>query len=139
MAIHPWSLVFAGLIGIAGVAGRCVADPGEPASADRAQAFLENCSACHLATGRGVPPIFPALAGNVLVKGDPAAVVQVVLAGRNGMPAFRNDLDDAQLADIISYVRSSWGNGKSPVTADFILKVRVLTRNERSTNPVKSN
>jgi cytochrome c6 len=107
--------------------------------ADPAQDFLVSCAACHLPTGRGVPPIFPALDGNALVNGDPAALVEVVLAGRNGMPSFRNDLTDQQLAAVISYVRRSWSNDKPPVNAEYIAKIRVLTRNEKVAIRVMAN
>lgn len=93
-------------------------------------AYDDNCSACHQPTGRGVKGVFPPLAGAASVNGDPAALVQLILAGRNGMPAFRNDLDDAQIAIIASHIRRAWGNGAKPVTTDFVAKVRARTRNQ---------
>lgn len=86
--------------------------------------FMDNCSACHQATGKGIKGAFPALAGSPLVQGDPAILAATVLNGRAGMPAFKDDLSDADLAAILTYVRSSWGNKAKPVTAADVAKVR---------------
>jgi mono/diheme cytochrome c family protein len=87
--------------------------------------FAANCSACHRLTGQGAPGVFPALAGNAFVQQpDPRAVVTVVLKGRGGMPSFKADLDDGQIAAILSYVRSAWGNQASPVAAPLVAAVR---------------
>lgn len=77
--------------------------------------FLDNCSACHQPTGKGVKGAFPALAGSPFVQGDPKIVTTTVLNGRAGMPAFKDDLSDADLAAILTYVRSSWGNKASAI------------------------
>jgi cytochrome c6 len=89
--------------------------------------FLGNCSACHQATGVGVPGAFPALAGDKFVLGDQDALAGVVLKGRGGMPAFKADLDDATIAAILTYVRSSWGNKASPVTPATVAAARAKT------------
>jgi cytochrome c6 len=86
--------------------------------------FLENCSACHQPTGLGRPGAFPALAGDKFVTSDPAPVAAIVLNGRGGMPAFKADLNDADLAAILSYVRTAWGNKAAPVAATQIAAVR---------------
>ncbi len=78
--------------------------------------YLENCSACHKPNGLGVKGAFPALTGDATLLGDPAGAVGVVLNGRGGMPTFKTDLSDAQIADILTYVRSAWGNKGGPVT-----------------------
>jgi mono/diheme cytochrome c family protein len=87
--------------------------------------FTDNCSACHQPTGKGIPGAFPALAGNPFVQGDPALVSVTVLNGRGGMPAFRDDLTDADLAAVLTYVRSAWGNKARPVTAAQVRAARV--------------
>jgi cytochrome c6 len=86
------------------------------ASADGKSLFMDNCSACHQATGKGVKGAFPALAGSPFVQGDAKIVTTTVLNGRAGMPAFKDDLTDADLSAILTYVRSSWGN-KVPAVA----------------------
>lgn len=97
-----------------------------------AQLYTENCSGCHQAGGRGLPGVFPPLAGNgVVLASDPANIVKVVDAGiasRNGyiaMPSFAMLLTDQQLSDIANYVRSSWGNNASAnVTSNMVATMR---------------
>lgn len=88
-------------------------------------AFEQTCAACHQADGKGIPDAFPALAGNSFVQGPPEAAIQTVLDGRNGMPSFRNDLTDDQLAAILTYVRSAWGNAASAVPAALVAAARI--------------
>jgi mono/diheme cytochrome c family protein len=78
--------------------------------------FAKNCAACHQASGKGIPGAFPALAGNAFVQGAPGDVATVLLKGRGGMPDFSGSLDDGEIAQVLTYVRSSWGNGAPPVT-----------------------
>ena len=86
--------------------------------------FVQNCSACHQVTGMGIPGAFPALAGDAYVRGPPKPVVATLLNGRGGMPSFRNDLTDAQIAAVISYVRSTWGNHAPPIDAALVKHIR---------------
>jgi cytochrome c6 len=64
------------------------------------------------------------LAGDPLVSGSSEAVIAVVLAGRAGMPAYREELSAAKIAAILSYVRSAWGNSASPVSAVAVEAVK---------------
>jgi cytochrome c6 len=101
-------------------AGAAQAPAGTQAGSDGAPLFEANCAACHQSKGEGIAGAFPALAGNAFVTGDPKPVVQTLLNGRGGMPAFRDDLKDDQLAAIVSFVRASWGNKAPPIApADF--------------------
>ncbi|HET6971003.1 MAG TPA: cytochrome c [Phenylobacterium sp.] len=77
--------------------------------------FNNNCAACHQKTGAGVKGAFPALAADKFVTGAPAQLTATVLVGRGGMPAFKSELSDDQLAAILSYIRSAWGNKAAPV------------------------
>ncbi len=86
--------------------------------------FTDNCSACHQTTGKGVKGAFPALAGNPFVQGDAAPVLATVLAGRAGMPSFKDDLNDLDLASLLTYVRTSWGNKGKPVSASDVAAAR---------------
>ena len=88
------------------------------------QLFTDNCSACHQKSGLGIPGAFPALAGDKFVLGDPVLVAGTVLYGRGGMPAFKDSLPDPVLADIVTYVRASWGNKAKPIAADVFAKAR---------------
>lgn len=86
--------------------------------------FAKNCAACHQPSGRGIPGAFPALAGNAFVQGTPGDVATVLLKGRGGMPDFSGSLDDDEIAQVLTYVRSSWGNGAPPVSGQDVGSTR---------------
>lgn len=89
--------------------------------------FVANCAACHQRNGKGIPQAFPALAGNSLVQGEPSGpggIVAVLLNGRGGMPAFKAQLDDEQIAAVASYVRGAWGNAADPVPPPLVAAAR---------------
>lgn len=103
-------------------AGPGLAEPA--AQAAGAQVFADSCAACHQAKGEGVKGAFPALAGNAFVQGDAKALASTVLQGRGGMPSFSGDLNDDQLAQVLSFIRSSWGNKADAVTPDVVAAAR---------------
>jgi mono/diheme cytochrome c family protein len=86
--------------------------------------YLKTCSGCHQADGKGIPDAFPALAGNLLVQGDPKGFAAVPLTGRGGMPNFSKRLDNAALAQILNYVRHAWGNAGSTISATDVAALR---------------
>jgi mono/diheme cytochrome c family protein len=98
-----------------------VAPAGEPAPrAIGADAYLSNCASCHQVGGQGIPRQIPALAGNgAVTAGGPEDVIRAVLGGLPAndtygpMPSIGADLSDQQVADIVNYVRTAWGN-KAP-------------------------
>jgi mono/diheme cytochrome c family protein len=108
----------------------------DPTRAAGASLYLDHCAGCHQAGGRGMPGIFPPLAGNgVVLASDPADILKVVLHGipQQGkyvpMPAFAPQLSDQQVADLANYVRTSWGNGAIPnASAAMASRVRAQTR-----------
>jgi cytochrome c oxidase subunit 2 len=73
--------------------------------------------ACHQANGQGIPGAFPALAGGELTIGPAKGHIDIVLNGKPGtsMGAFGAQLNDADLAAVITYERNSWGNSASVV------------------------
>jgi mono/diheme cytochrome c family protein len=97
-----------------------------------AKLYVDNCMACHQSKGRGIPGVFPPLAGNgVIVAPSPNDIIKVMLGGipaRNGyiaMPEFASRLTDQQIADVANYVRTSWGNGTAPnATASLVKGLR---------------
>lgn len=120
---------------------RTVADLRAPAAgaagaaADGKQVFTANCAACHQATGKGLPGVFPPLDGSEWVAGDERIVANILLHGINGeltvmgntykgaMPAFQQ-LSDAELAAVASYVRTEWSNKSTPVKAELFATER---------------
>jgi cytochrome c oxidase subunit 2 len=71
--------------------------------------YKANCAACHQATGQGMPPTFPSLAGSKVVNGPKDAVIGQVLHGKNMMPPFKQ-LSDDDIAAVTTFVHLSWGN-----------------------------
>lgn len=101
-----------------------------------AQAYMDNCSACHRIDGQGYTKTFPALAHNsAVLSDDPSSLINVVLRGGQmavtqeaptglTMPDFAWRLDDKQVADLLTFIRSSWGNNAPAVTADEVKALR---------------
>jgi len=79
-------------------------------------------------SGKGVAGTFPPLAGNPAVTGDPKTLIHIVKYGLSGtvhvgagtyngmMPAWGSQLSDGDVASVVTYVRTSWGNSASAVT-----------------------
>ena len=105
-----------------------IATPVLASAATPQSQFLDNCSACHQATGKGVKGAFPALAGSPFVQGNPQILTTTVLNGRAGMPAFKDDLSDADLSAILTYVRASWGNKGAPLKPADVAKARIAAK-----------
>ncbi|MBV6304485.1 cytochrome c oxidase subunit II [Candidimonas humi] len=82
------------------------------------EVFGANCVACHQANGKGIPGTFPALDGDVkFVLAPKKGQIETVLNGHPGtaMQAWRNQLNDVEIASVITYTRNAWGNaGKGP-------------------------
>jgi mono/diheme cytochrome c family protein len=116
---------------------------GAPA-VDGAAIFAARCAACHQATGAGLPGVFPPLAGSNWVNGRDTTVIQIVLHGIQGsltvnsvtyngaMPTFGAQLSDAEIAAVLTHVRSHWGNTAGAVGAQQVTAQRAATaqRNE---------
>ncbi len=98
--------------------------------------FAQSCAPCHGSDGRGVAGIFPPLATSEWLEADPDTPVRIVLHGLQGpvdvqgrsfdgvMPAFGARLTDRQLAAVLSYARSAFGNGASAVDPSAVGAVR---------------
>jgi mono/diheme cytochrome c family protein len=110
--------------------GTAAEEPRLPKANTRAglDSYLANCAACHQTNGEGLAGVFPPLKGSGVVnKGDAAKHIQIVLKGIQGaraggvvyaadMPPFAR-LSDAEIAALVNYERSAWGNHGPPVTA----------------------
>lgn len=98
-------------------------------------AYMQYCMACHQADGGGVMGLNPPLIKTTYVLGDPKRMINIVLKGineeieidgdvyANPMPALSH-LTDQQVADILSYVRNSFGNKASIITPSQVKTVR---------------
>ncbi|MDQ3187552.1 MAG: cytochrome c oxidase subunit II [Pseudomonadota bacterium] len=70
--------------------------------------YQANCQVCHQATGLGVPPAFPPLAGSKVVANTPE-LLQILLNGKNAMPSWKG-LSDVELGAVATHVKNSYGN-----------------------------
>ena len=94
-----------------------------------AQLYLQTCGACHMPDGSGVPGMNPSLAGSGVVAGDPRTLIRVVLHGpaqvlsadrpryATVMPPFAAAMNDADIAETLTFLRRVFGKGAAPVTA----------------------
>ena len=88
------------------------------------QLFLNNCAECHQRDGKGIPNIYPALAGSKVVRGSSVDVALVMLIGRGEMPSFAGAISHEDMASIINYVRNAWGNSGEEISAQRIENLR---------------
>jgi mono/diheme cytochrome c family protein len=99
--------------------------------------FAANCQTCHQANGEGVAGQYPPLAGSEFTTGGSLRPAMIVLKGLQGpvkvkgqqygtavMQPWDKTLTDKQIADVLTYERSEWGNSASPVTAEQIAALR---------------
>ena len=86
--------------------------------------YTTNCLACHQAGGEGIPPMFPALKGSAIAVGDVAKHIDVVVNGvsATAMQAFGAQLNDADLAALVTYERNAWGNDTGDVVQPSDIK-----------------
>lgn len=107
--------------------------------------FAANCQPCHQENGLGLPNQFPPLVASewVLASGT-SRLVRLVLDGIQGpiqvkgepyngaMPPWRDVLSDEQIAAVLTYVRSEWGNQAGPVAAELVKAIRDKTKDRPS-------
>lgn len=101
-----------------------------------AAVYIDNCAACHRTDGQGYTRVFPALAGNpVLQSADATSLIHIVLKGGTlpathsapstfTMPPFAWRLSDQEVADVVNFIRGSWGNQASAVKAGDVAALR---------------
>ncbi len=106
------------------------------ASKPGAMIYLDNCAACHRPDGVGYERVFPRLAGNPVVQtGNPRSLITIVLDGSQTprtahtpaqftMPRFAWRLSDKEVADVVNFVRTSWGNSAPLASSADVAKIR---------------
>src|ERR1700726_3498979 len=113
----------------------------EPSTMNAGEAiYRDQCSACHGLDGQGVAMLFPSLAQSSLAHAsDPTSAIRLVLRGGRsvatdaeptapGMPPFGWQLDDAQVAAVLTYVRNAWQTAAAPVSAETVGRARQQLR-----------
>ena len=128
------------LLGAAGCGGGASPGAAAPVASPGARLYLSNCVACHQPHGEGLRGVQPPLAGTPVAIGDAAQLLAWVMFGRRPaalpkgaysglMPQF-GYLADEELAALLSYVRSNWGNAAAPVTAAMVARARAANRGD---------
>ncbi|MFL6589586.1 MAG: c-type cytochrome [Chthoniobacterales bacterium] len=110
----------------------------ELSQADRGKkVFSANCATCHQATGLGIAGQYPPLAGSEYVLGGTRRLGMIVLKGLQGpvtvkggqfgtavMQPWDKTLNDAKIADVLTYIRQEWGNKAGPVSPAGVAALR---------------
>jgi mono/diheme cytochrome c family protein len=112
-------------------------DAPDPGAMRRGAAiYSDACASCHLEDGVGQPRYFPPLGHDAMLQqADPTGLEHLILAGGRigttpsrpsalSMPSFAWKLDDAEIADVCTYLRNSWGNRAAPVSAADVRAAR---------------
>jgi len=101
--------------------------------------YTRVCQACHQANGEGISGVFPTLAGAEWVVDKPDYTVLSILNGLRGelireratydgvMPQFGSQLDDQDIAAVVSYIRTSFGNDAGEIQPERVTQIRELT------------
>ena len=86
--------------------------------------YNANCGACHGPTGAGIPGAFPAMTGSPIVIGDAAGHIDIVVNGKAGtaMAAFKGQLNDVDIAAVITYERNALGNSVGDMVQPSAIK-----------------
>lgn len=103
------------------------------------EVYANVCAACHQPGGEGVPGAFPPLAGSDWVTGDPEIPVRIILHGLAGpvevqgvsynavMPGWGQKLSDSEIASVVNYIRTNWGNSAESIDAGLVQRIRENT------------
>jgi mono/diheme cytochrome c family protein len=108
----------------------------DPAMMAAAAIYRDQCSACHGLDGKGVAELFPSVADSSMTRSDdPTTSIRIILRGARsvgtsaqptapGMPSYGRQLDDNEVAAVLTYIRNSWGGTASPVSSEQVSRVR---------------
>ncbi len=110
--------------------------------------YTAACLACHQANGLGLPPAFPPLAESEWVVGSEERLIRILLHGLEGpievkgqtyvgiMPAFgaggAYNWNDQRISEVLTYIRSEWGNNAPPITAEQVTAIRTGAAADRT-------
>jgi mono/diheme cytochrome c family protein len=123
-------------------ASAVAAAPADPRIAGK-RFYTQVCATCHQATGLGVPGVYPPLAGSEWVTSNDSRLIRLVVHGLQGpitvegkiyngiMPAFgagsSYNWNDQRIADVLTYIRSEWGNEAAPIAPEQVTAIRTGT------------
>ena len=107
---------------------------------DGEEVYITRCLSCHMTNGEGVPGVFPPIAESEYVSGDKGRLIRMVLNGLGGkievngttysgiMPPWGGFLDDDQMAQVLTYIRTNFGNEGDAVLAEEVARIRESTK-----------
>jgi mono/diheme cytochrome c family protein len=125
-----------GVIALLGVGFISMKSPSPLAAGRGKMIYEQTCLPCHQADASGVPGMNPPLRKSPYVQGPPARLIGIVLKGLNDgveidgetysnpMPPFGASLKDEDIADVLSYLRSHFGNKAAPVSTTQVSRAR---------------
>jgi mono/diheme cytochrome c family protein len=98
--------------------------------------YLSYCAECHGDQAQGMPQKYPKLAGNPSVLStDTTSLIRLMIEGgnspdtqrgppRKNMPAYAGTLTNTEIAQVLTFIRTTWGNSASPVTTRDVIQLR---------------
>jgi mono/diheme cytochrome c family protein len=98
--------------------------------------YLSFCAKCHGAQGEGKPQKYPKLAGNpAVLSAETTSLMRLMVEGgnspatqqgppRENMPAYADKLTNTEMAQVLTFIRTTWGNNASPVTTRDVTRLR---------------
>jgi nitrite reductase (NO-forming) len=102
------------------------------------QVYMQLCFACHMPDGKGLPSVFPPLAGSDYMLGDRARAIRVALKGMTGPVTVNGQsydsampptgLTEEQITDVLTYTFNAWGNSGEPFTVDEVRRALTESR-----------
>ena len=130
------------LLGAAAPSGDAAKPDAEALERGKA-VYMKTCVACHQANGQGLAPVFPPLDGSEWLEKDPALLARIVLRGLQGpikvkgldfnmvMAPLGEQLKDAEIADVLNYVRATYGKGGSLADEALVKSAREATKDQK--------
>lgn len=96
--------------------------------------YNKNCVACHQINGAGIPGAFPPLAKSDYLNANVNRAIKQVIVGSSGpitvngkkytVPMPKPNLNDQQIADVLTYIYASWGNNKTVLKSEMVMAMR---------------
>jgi len=132
-----------GLLGADAPKAEPAAKPDVEALARGQAVYMRTCVACHQPNGKGIPAVFPPLEGSDWLDGDMTFLSKIVLRGLQGpvtvngvaynsvMAPLADTLKDPEIADVLNYVRTTYGKGGPLATPEIVKAAREASANQK--------
>lgn len=132
-----------GLLGADAPKAEPAAKPDAEALARGQAVYMRTCVACHQPNGKGIPAVFPPLEGSDWLEGDTTLLSKIVLRGLQGpvtvngvtynsvMAPLADTLKDPEIADVLNYVRTTYGKGGPLATPEIVKAAREASANQK--------